>query len=155
MTVRLQTQGRGECWLAAACMLADYPLERIRREIIKKFGYSWTEMISTNRLPGAYQRREDMSAFVVERTGVSRKLLELNWSRGDAIRRGPAPRLRIPEGRGVLMLIRGPRRPNFGCHVVVYDGGRVYDPMGSVYDAGTFDQHYRGWRIDKAVKVAR
>lgn len=153
--MKVQTQGPGECWLATACMLADYPLQRMRREIVERFGgRSWAAMVAMKKQSGHTERRNRMARFVAERLGIP-QLLEVNWGYGTTIKRGPAPKKKIPPGRGAIILVRSARGRKFSAHLVAFEDGMVYDPSGHVVGVGLFNALYKRWRIEKVVQIPR
>lgn len=156
--MKVEAQGRGECWLVTSCMLADYPLVRIRQEIVDKFGESWQDMFRSPHRKTHTVDRQKMASFVVRRLGIP-TMLSLNWAYGWTIRRGPAPTLRVPGGRGAMLLVKviaTSAKLRLIAHVVAFEDGKVYDPNGAmVHDGDNFAWTYRGWRLERTIQVRR
>lgn len=160
--MKTQTQGPGECWLTCVCMLTDYPLEKIRREIFERFGVSWSDMVRNRRRAGYLGLRDKIAQFVVERTGAAQAVMDANWLYGTTIKRGRAPKRRVPKGRGIITLIKYKAtnyytgRRYIRAHAVAFENGQVYDPGGWIFTSDdSFDLAYRGWRIEKVIQVPR
>ena len=150
MTIKLQRQGPMECWPTTVCMLTGHDWPTLRREVEKGYGGPYVIVRSG-------PRGTEMKNFIIRKTNADPRLLSSAWAHGVTIKRGRAPRMKIPvRGRGMLLIVKRVRMKDTDliAHVVAYENGLVYDPERlTPMDETAFNETYRGWRVETRIPL--
>jgi hypothetical protein len=149
----MDTQGQGpnECFPTSVCMLygvkwADLK-PKVEAELTRAFGKptKWGDTNGTKR-DAAVDILFDK--FFPEAPRNLRKCGRVSQT---AIPRGCCPRMKVPSGRGIMVIFNVRHRI---AHALAFEHGRVYDPAGGrVFRVSGFNDRYWGWRFDFAIRV--